>query len=87
MFYSKNKPVYDLDFDSTIVKFMVDTDNRLNLILKKIKKDKTISTKELSKICSVSQITIKRDFEKLKKQNVIKRIGNAKTGYWEIIKK
>jgi len=34
--------------------------------------------------CSVSQATIKRDIEKLKNQNTIKRVGKEKTGHWQI---
>ena len=41
--------------------------------------------KQLSILCSVSQITIKRDVEKLKQQNKIKRIGSEKSGHWEIV--
>ncbi|RLD84620.1 MAG: hypothetical protein DRJ10_00715, partial [Bacteroidetes bacterium] len=45
-----------------------------------------ISTKQLANNCSVSQSTIKRDIEKLKLQNRLKRVGSEKTGHWVIIK-
>jgi len=35
----------------------------------------------------VSQITIKRDIEKLKKQKLLERIGKEKTGYWKLLNK
>ncbi len=62
-----------------------DRDTRLTMILKLINDDNNITTKQLSLLCNVSQITIKRDIEKLKKQNKLKRIGSERTGYWEII--
>ncbi len=62
-----------------------DRDTRLTMILKLINDDNNITTKQLSLLCNVSQITIKRDIEKLKKQNKIKRMGSERTGYWEII--
>ncbi len=63
-----------------------DTDNRLNKIIELINKNNKISTKQLSLKCKVSQITIKRDIEKLKKQNKLKRIGGERTGYWEVVR-
>jgi len=33
----------------------------------------------------VSTRTIRRDIEKLKNMNKLKRIGSEKTGYWKII--
>ncbi len=62
-----------------------DRNTRLTMILKLINDDNNITTKQLSLLCNVSQITIKRDIEKLKKQNKLKRIGSERTGYWEII--
>ena len=62
-----------------------DTDNRLFIIMELIRKDNKITTRKISEIIKSSQITIKRDIEKLKKQKKIVRIGNAKSGYWQII--
>jgi ATP-dependent DNA helicase RecG len=62
------------------------TDDRLRKIIGLISKNNTISTIELSKFFNVSKRTILRDIDKLKKQNIIRRIGNEKTGYWQIIK-
>ena len=62
------------------------TDNRLKKIIELINKNNTISTIELSKFINVSKRTILRDIDKLKNQNIIRRIGNEKTGHWQIIK-
>jgi len=61
-----------------------DTDNRLNRIISLISENKYITTRELAHKCSVSQATIKRDIEKLKNQNTIKRVGKEKSGHWQI---
>jgi len=68
-----------------VILIVIDRDTRLTMILKLINDDNNITTKQLSLLCNVSQITIKRDIEKLKKQNKLKRIGSERTGYWEII--
>ncbi|MBK7380862.1 MAG: DeoR family transcriptional regulator [Ignavibacteriales bacterium] len=39
---------------------------------------------ELCKILKVTNKTVKRDLEKLKRENKIKRIGPDKGGYWKI---
>ena len=62
-----------------------DTDSRLNQIVQLLRKNNKFTTKQLSDFCYVSQITIKRDIEKLKKQKKLKRIGSEKGGHWEII--
>jgi len=63
-----------------------DTDKRLINILEFINESVEISANELAKKLHLSLSTIKRDLKKLKTQNKLKRIGNEKTGYWEIIK-
>jgi len=62
-----------------------DTDNRLSKIIYFIERNNKISTKELSDLLAISQITIKRDLKKLKELNSIKRVGSEKSGHWEVI--
>ena len=62
-----------------------DPKKRVNKILELIKENKFITIKELAHKLNVSEKTIKRDLDKLKKENILKRIGK-KGGYWEIIK-
>jgi ATP-dependent DNA helicase RecG len=62
-----------------------DTDSRLREILIIINQNERVTTRELARLCSVSQSTIKRDIEKLKKQKRLKRVGKEKDGYWFII--
>ncbi|WP_394331443.1 DeoR family transcriptional regulator [Williamwhitmania taraxaci] len=54
------------------------------MIIRFVQEIGNITTKELANKCAVSQITIKRDIEKLKSQNRLRRVGSAKGGYWEV---
>jgi len=58
---------------------------RLDTILSLIKKDKNITIAQLSNILSVTDKTIKRDITKLKNENLVKRVGSLKSGYWQLI--
>lgn len=60
------------------------TDNQA-LIIKLIIQNPKITTHELSKAVGISQRKIKENIAKLKTANLLKRIGHAKTGHWEII--
>ena len=48
--------------------------------------NKFISRTELSKLVNKSEVTIKRDIDKLRELKKIKRVGPDKGGYWEILK-
>ena len=61
-------------------------ENRLILIINIIKNNNRITISELSTRLSVNEKTIKRDLDKLKISGMIKRIGPAKGGHWEVIK-
>lgn len=39
----------------------------------------------LAQVLHVSEATVKRNLQKLKQQNLIRRVGSKKKGYWEII--
>ena len=54
-------------------------------ILDNIYKNGLITIKELSAIVSISERKIKENISKLKKKGLLKRIGPAKGGHWEII--
>jgi len=62
------------------------TENRLELILKEIKNNPTISFDELSEQLHVVRMTIYRDIEKLKRKGLIIRVGPDKGGHWEVKK-
>ena len=56
-------------------------------ILLCISKNKYITLKELSKKLDISDIAVYKNISKLKKKGLVKRIGPAKGGYWEVIKR
>jgi len=59
--------------------------NRESKLLDLIKENDKITIKELAKYFNVSDKTIKRDIEKLKNENKLKRNGSARKGWWEIL--
>ena len=61
------------------------TDSRKNQIIKLIQENNQISMTQLAKKLSVTKMTIVRDITRLKENNIIKRIGPAKGGHWDVI--
>lgn len=59
-------------------------ENRMIKILKLITENNLISISYLAQQCGVTEKTIKRDIEKLKQKQLIKRIGPDKGGHWEV---
>ena len=57
---------------------------RQTIIIKHIKQNNIISTKEISVLLKVTDRTIEREFQKLRKIGILKRIGGDKGGYWKI---
>lgn len=55
------------------------------LIIDAIRKNQYITTMELAEIVGISQRKIKENIAKLKDMKIIKRLGNAKTGHWQIL--
>jgi DeoR/GlpR family transcriptional regulator of sugar metabolism len=45
-----------------------------------------MSVTEIVSYLDVSKRTILRDIEKLKENNLLKRVGSEKSGHWEIVK-
>ena len=60
-------------------------DSRLMKVLNLIMRNNQISAKQIAIQLSVTDRTIERDIEKLKKQGMLLRIGNEKIGHWEIL--
>jgi len=56
-------------------------------IIELMKENKYITAKELSGHIKISTTAIDKNISKLKKKGILKRIGPAKGGYWEVIKK
>ncbi|MDR1632104.1 MAG: HTH domain-containing protein [Dysgonamonadaceae bacterium] len=54
------------------------------IILKKIENNKNITLSELSKAFNINIRNIKNNISKLKDKGFLERVGNNKSGYWEI---
>ena len=54
-------------------------------ILKLIINNPKISRKELSEHIGINQSAIQKHLDTLKRKNIIKRIGPAKGGHWEVV--
>ncbi|MDP2908213.1 MAG: ATP-binding protein [Nanoarchaeota archaeon] len=61
-------------------------ENRLNIIIRHISNNDKVTIPALAKLLKVNEKTIKRDLEKLKANNKLKRVGPDKGGHWEILK-
>ncbi|MCB5295667.1 MAG: putative DNA binding domain-containing protein [Candidatus Cloacimonetes bacterium] len=61
-------------------------ESRINKILNLMAENKQISAAQIAIILNTTDRTVQRDIEKLQKRNILKRIGPAKGGHWEIIK-
>lgn len=55
-------------------------------VIELIRKDNKISREAMSRLLKVSESSIYRDIEKLKKIGVLERKGSTKGGYWQINK-
>ncbi len=60
-------------------------EKRITVIMDLIKLDTSISMLELAKKIGVDHKTIKRDIAKLKSLGLLRRIGPAKGGHWEVL--
>jgi len=56
-------------------------------IIEVMKENKYATAKELSEHIKISTTAVDNNISKLKKKGILKRIGPAKGGYWEVIKK
>ena len=54
-------------------------------IIELVKEDKNITIQQLAQILGLSIKGIKWQMKKLKDEKIIKGVGSAKGGYWEIV--
>ena len=62
------------------------TDNQ-KAIIRIILEDKTVTTSQLSFKIGISQRKIKENISKLREAEILRRVGSAKGGHWEILQK
>ena len=56
-------------------------------LIQAMRNNPQVSIKELTDLIGLSESGIKKIIRKLRNENIIKRVGGAKGGYWEIIEK
>lgn len=61
------------------------TERRHKLIIDEVRLNNAISIDQLAEKLNVTRRTIIRDIEKMRKKEIISRIGPDKGGYWKII--
>jgi len=75
------------DLNKDLQKDLIKLNKNQKRIVAEIKKNNFITQKELSKIVGINEKNIRNNIAKLKNLNIIKRIGPAKGGHWEVIEK
>jgi ATP-dependent DNA helicase RecG len=60
-------------------------EKRQEKLLGLLKSNNSISAKQIALQLKVTERTAQRDLQILSKMNLIKRVGSAKGGYWQII--
>ncbi len=86
-------PIFTDEFSGLQITFKnkkgsVETSGKMSgKILVLVLENKKITIPELSKSIGVTERTIERNIQKLKKSNQLLRIGGAKGGHWEVVKK
>jgi ATP-dependent DNA helicase RecG len=60
------------------------TQNQIR-ILENIRSNNKISAAKLSEIIGISSRKIEENIRKLKQRGLLKRVGSAKGGYWEVV--
>lgn len=76
------EPVYEKDSGKTSVKTSGKTSGKILLL---IRKTPDITIPEMSKKIGVTERSIERNIEKLKKEGKLRRIGPDKGGHWEVV--
>ena len=90
--YNNIKPVYELSFDSTIVKFFLkssgeSSEKGLDNILDLIRNNGEITISETAKHLGISTRAIEKAIAKLKERGQLQRAGPDKGGYWKVLDK
>ncbi|MFR4518709.1 MAG: MarR family transcriptional regulator, partial [Fusobacterium sp.] len=64
-----------------------DTNFKIENLLEYLKENPKATQKELAEYFDITKRTIERNMNILKKEKFIERIGNNRSGYWQILKK
>ena len=61
-------------------------ENQLKIALL-ISEDEKITKKRMSEILNISNTAVDKNILKLKNKNMLKRVGPARGGHWEVVRK
>ena len=61
------------------------TESTTEKIIRMIKKNPQITNKELAETCGITEDGVYWNTKKLKKNNIIRRVGGDRGGHWEVI--
>ncbi|HZK11944.1 MAG TPA: ATP-binding protein, partial [Atribacterota bacterium] len=82
------EPVIEGDFDYYKITFPITTTQKTTQkIIALIGKSPEISRKELAEVIGLTEDGIKYHLKKMQEKGILKRIGPAKGGYWEVVEK
>jgi len=74
------------DLNRDLQKDLIKLNKNQKRVVAEIKKNNFVTQRELSKIVDINEKNIRNNIAKLKNLNIIKRVGPAKGGHWEVIK-
>ena len=91
--YGTTLPEYTVYPEDIMIKFEAlntdintDTDFKAEKLLEYLKENPKVTQKGLAEYFNVTKRTIERNMNILKKENLIERVGNNRSGYWKILK-
>ena len=61
------------------------TETAMEKIIRMIKKNPQITNKELAEACGLTEDGVYWNTKKLKKNNIIRRVGGTYGGHWEVV--
>lgn len=73
----------EIDYDGRLVEGLVE--NQIK-ILELVNENPYISKREMSEEIGISTTAIDKNISTLKKKDLLKRIGSARGGHWEIVR-
>lgn len=80
----RNEPDTDMTYNNSRGRISVNSEKSSEKIIKLMKQNKNITISDIAKRLNISTRAVEKQIAKLKKQNIIKRIGPDKGGYWEV---
>lgn len=80
-----NKTDSDIDKDNNNTATMTTTEKTTEKIIRLMKENPRITNKELAVACGITEDGVYWNTKKLRKNNIIQRVGGDKGGHWEVV--